>query len=302
LLDWLPAAGAVEWAGDPLLVGSIEPVLPSRGFGTDATFSTDAAYTVATTVMGTAWDMLDPAGRETNDKLDQALGPLPDPLKGMDVLSQGQIPEPAVEPELGSLNWIKKELAPAGDWEKSDEDFFGDPFPEGYSVNRKFGAPEHMAEFVDLSTTVLSILLPEAAILKASRSTEAIGGLGDAALRRSASRAGGLSDLASPMTKAHVKAIAERGGVGLKGVELRIVRDPELVGSGVCGEATTKRITLYPDAFWDDEQLLRTIGHERTHVAQIDLYGEPIMWTQEEWDLYEEAAYGSEQAFVDFFN
>ncbi len=36
-----------------------------------------------------------------------------------------------------------------------------------------------------------------------------------------------------------------------------------------------ERITLYPDAFEDEEQLLRTIVHELVHIRQVRAGGAP---------------------------
>ena len=76
------------------------------------------------------------------------------------------------------------------------------------------------------------------------------------------------------MQMRHVKKIAEEAGVGLQGVKVKIVRDPELIGKNVFGYAHPggKRIDLFPDAFSNKENLVRTLGHERTHAFQYRAY------------------------------
>ena len=86
-----------------------------------------------------------------------------------------------------------------------------------------------------------------------------------------------------------------------RGVKVRIVRDPDLVGSGLVGYTHPggKMIDLYPDAFRSAESLVKTLGHERTHVMQMKIFGTPT--TTAELGLNETAAYGIEGAFWNFF-
>lgn len=51
----------------------------------------------------------------------------------------------------------------------------------------------------------------------------------------------------------------------------------ELIGTGYTGHAWPDgaRVTLYPDAFENNEQLLRTIVHELVHVRQVRGGGAP---------------------------
>ncbi len=111
---------------------------------------------------------------------------------------------------------------------------------------------------------------------------------------------GAFSSLEVPMQMRTVKRLAEQAGVGLKGVKLKIVRDPELIGKGLYGHASEKGvITLYPDAFSSTENLVKTLGHERTHLMQFKLFG-PVRGL-EDGMLNERAAYGIEETFWQFF-
>lgn len=97
-----------------------------------------------------------------------------------------------------------------------------------------------------------------------------------------------------------VRQIAEKAGVGLRGVKIRIVRDADLVGRGIFGHASPKgTITLYPDAFRNTEALVRTLGHERTHLMQFKIFGQAR--DVAEGVLNERAAFGIEDAFWMFF-
>ena len=79
------------------------------------------------------------------------------------------------------------------------------------------------------------------------------------------------------MTGEHIKMIREDGGIDYSGIKIKIVDDPELVGSGFWGipHPDGQVVELYPDAFKNRETLVKTLGHERTHVIQITLYGSP---------------------------
>ncbi|WP_280923527.1 RHS repeat-associated core domain-containing protein, partial [Streptomyces palmae] len=120
-------------------------------------------------------------------------------------------------------------------------------------------------------------------------------------LERRTTNTGPFADLQVPMQKRYVKRIAEQAGVGLDGVTVKINRDVDLIGRDLYGHTTPGRvITLYPDAFSSVENLVKTIGHERMHVMQIDLYGRPKDLTQE--GAWERAAYDSEDQFWNFYN
>jgi hypothetical protein len=48
---------------------------------------------------------------------------------------------------------------------------------------------------------------------------------------------------------------------------------------------------LYPNAFRSEEELVKTLGHERTHVRQVKTHGYP---TEAERQVYEDAAKATE--------
>jgi len=119
-------------------------------------------------------------------------------------------------------------------------------------------------------------------------------------LFRRSKNIGAFKDLAVPMQLKEVEAIASEAGIGLEGIKVRIVRDPELVGKGLYGWADPKGkvIELYPDAFTDTENLVKTLGHERTHIYQTKTFGPPDVDTIMD---YENGAYGSEESWWQYY-
>jgi len=108
-----------------------------------------------------------------------------------------------------------------------------------------------------------------------------------------------FTSLEVPMQLRSVKSIASDAGVGLQGVKLRIVRDPSLLGRGMFGYAHKRSITLFPDAFRNHETLVKTLGHERTHIFQFSLYGRSSSSSQAA--AWESAAYEIENTFLKFY-
>ncbi|MDQ3575699.1 MAG: hypothetical protein M3404_12425, partial [Actinomycetota bacterium] len=73
------------------------------------------------------------------------------------------------------------------------------------------------------------------------------------------------------------------------------------IGSGFYGHtpASGRSIDLYPDAFTNHEQLVRTLGHERMHVYQMRTFGPP--GDSKVGNMYEAAARGSEDDWWSYF-
>jgi|GEM_PF-1057772 len=121
-------------------------------------------------------------------------------------------------------------------------------------------------------------------------------------LYRRTANVGEFSHLEVPMQLREVKRLAEQAGIGLDGVKIKIIRDPDMIRLPHAGWANPngKEIQLYPNAFMNEEQLVKTLAHERTHIFQVRLYGEakdiPML------DKFEEGAYGVENTFWDYFN
>ncbi|MGW7312722.1 ricin-type beta-trefoil lectin domain protein [Streptomyces sp. NPDC054865] len=122
------------------------------------------------------------------------------------------------------------------------------------------------------------------------------------ALARGGNNGAEFSGLALSMNRKTVKQYAERGGVGLAGTKWKIVPDAESLKLPAFYGTTnpdTKVMYFYPRAFESEESLVKTIGHERTHVMQLDLYG-PAQDTVRN-DMYEKTAWDIEPAFWNYF-
>ncbi|MEU5810564.1 RHS repeat-associated core domain-containing protein [Streptomyces sp. NPDC047718] len=130
----------------------------------------------------------------------------------------------------------------------------------------------------------------------------AAGRFSQLALFRRGANIGEFSGLPLPMQRRTVKQYAELGGASLSGIKWSINRQPELIGKDLYGHTntTTKHITFYPDAFSSQENLVKTIGHERTHVMQLELYG-PGASDTVGGRGYEDTAYAIEPSFWQYF-
>ena len=67
-------------------------------------------------------------------------------------------------------------------------------------------------------------------------------------------------------------------GIGLDGIKIKIRRDPEMLDPNfpfVGNTPDAKTIELYPKAFTNKEELIKTLGHERIHVYQRKVFGTP---------------------------
>ena len=109
-------------------------------------------------------------------------------------------------------------------------------------------------------------------------------------LLRKVENTGAFSGLSERMSLRHVRNVAREAGIGLDGVKVKIMRDPDLIGSGFMGHTPDARnIHLYPDTFSSRTALRQTLGHERTHVYQLRTFGQAK--SSEELAAYERAAY-----------
>ena len=115
------------------------------------------------------------------------------------------------------------------------------------------------------------------------------------AMFRKSKNTGYFEGIKEPMQMRYVRKVAEFAGIDLKGIEIDIIRDYNIIGTGFCGYTykNGRKIQLYPDAFLSRENLVKTLGHERIHCEQIKLFGQPR--NNEELTQYERAARFSEE-------
>ena len=115
-------------------------------------------------------------------------------------------------------------------------------------------------------------------------------------IQRKDSNLGVFSNLKVPMQKRKVKEIAQQYGVDISGLTIKIQRSEKLLSLPITGSTDYKnigRIDLFPNAFMDEEQLVRTLIHEKCHVNQLKKYG--LQYVQEHLDDMEKEAYALEE-------
>lgn len=97
------------------------------------------------------------------------------------------------------------------------------------------------------------------------------------------------------MTMASVRDVASRYSIDLRGIRIEIKKSV----SGLYGSTpSATHINLYRDAFYDNEQLARTLAHERFHVDQIKR-GAPIPTDEATLKAWEDEAYAHEDGWWD---
>ncbi len=106
-------------------------------------------------------------------------------------------------------------------------------------------------------------------------------------------------------TSQTVDSIAQRAGIGLDGVKVHIldpVADADTIRyldvQGAIARTDELGIQLHPNAFADEETLVRTLAHERTHVYQIRTFSD--YGTGHVGD-FEDGAYAIEDSFWQYF-
>jgi hypothetical protein len=126
------------------------------------------------------------------------------------------------------------------------------------------------------------------------------GAASESGLLRDGAPISGTSGEPVDLSLESVERVAARAGVDLEGIKVSIVDDSELAGRGLYGHTPdVGNITLYPDAFANEETLATTLGHEVTHISQLATLG-PALDTDVA-QAYEGAAYQAEQTYLDHF-
>ncbi|MEV1143460.1 hypothetical protein [Micromonospora sp. NPDC049799] len=98
-----------------------------------------------------------------------------------------------------------------------------------------------------------------------------------------------------PMTMASVRTIAAKYGIDVSDIQFTINNRI----SGVCGMTRPDgSVTLCREAFRSEEDLARTLEHERFHVSELR-DGRPYPTTRSEADAFEDRAYAHEEQWWD---
>ena len=117
-------------------------------------------------------------------------------------------------------------------------------------------------------------------------------------INRKEKNIGVFSQLPIPMQKRTVKDIASRYAVDLSGITVKIQRSEKLLALPLTGATDSKnigRIDLFPNAFTNEETLVRTLIHEKCHVRQLKKYG--AKYAQEHLFEMEKEAYAFEEFY-----
>ena len=80
---------------------------------------------------------------------------------------------------------------------------------------------------------------------------------------------GEFSELKIPMQKKAILKVCKKYNVETSGLRFKIQRDEKMLSMPFYGSTDYDdigRIDLFPNAFTDEEQLIRTIIHEKCHV------------------------------------
>jgi len=115
-------------------------------------------------------------------------------------------------------------------------------------------------------------------------------------IQRKEMNIGAFSNLKILMQKRKVREIAQKYNIDLSGLNIKIQRSEKLLSFPITGSTDYKnigRIDLFPNAFINEEQLVRTLIHEKCHVNQLKKYG--FRYVQEHIDEMEKEAYQIEE-------
>lgn len=120
-------------------------------------------------------------------------------------------------------------------------------------------------------------------------------------LYRKNANSGAFAPLEIPMQKRSVTQICKKYGIDIDGISFKIQRDESFLQLSVSyfGSADPDnigRIDLFPNAFADEEQLVRTTIHEKTHIEQLKKHGKE--YCQKNLAQMEKEAYQAENAYM----
>lgn len=109
---------------------------------------------------------------------------------------------------------------------------------------------------------------------------------------RKTANTGSFAELQIPLQKREVLRLAKQYGVDMRGITVKIQRSEKLLALPLTGSTDYKnigRVDLFPRAFENEEQLMRTLIHEKCHVKQLKKHG--AAYAQKNLDQMERQAY-----------
>lgn len=117
-------------------------------------------------------------------------------------------------------------------------------------------------------------------------------------LERKEQNIGAFSTLTMPMQKREILNICRKYSIDTSGITFKIQRSEKLLALPFYGSTDYNnigRIDLFPSAFSSEEELVKTILHEKCHVLQLKKHGKA--YAQQNLDLMEKQAYRFERLF-----
>lgn len=117
-------------------------------------------------------------------------------------------------------------------------------------------------------------------------------------LDRKEANTGAFKKLEVPMQKRNVLSICKRYSIDTKGITFKIQRSEKMLSLPFYGSTDYNnigRIDLFPNAFLSEEELMKTILHEKCHLKQLKKYGKK--YVQDNLDEMEKQAYRFESIY-----
>lgn len=117
-------------------------------------------------------------------------------------------------------------------------------------------------------------------------------------LERKEQNIGAFSTLTVPMQKREILNICRKYSIDTSGITFKIQRSEKLLALPFYGSTDYNnigRIDLFPSAFSSEDELVKTILHEKCHVLQLKKHGKA--YAQQNLDLMEKQAYRFERLF-----
>lgn len=117
-------------------------------------------------------------------------------------------------------------------------------------------------------------------------------------LERKEQNIGAFSTLTVPMQKREILNICRKYSIDTSGITFKIQRSEKLLALPFYGSTDYNNIggiDLFPSAFSSEEELVKTILHEKCHVLQLKKHGKA--YAQQNLDLMEKQAYRFERLF-----
>ena len=117
-------------------------------------------------------------------------------------------------------------------------------------------------------------------------------------IERREKNTGAFANLEIPMQKRYVLDLCKKYNIDTKGITFKIQRSENLLKLeyyGITDPDNIGRIDLLPNAFTNEDQLIRTVIHEKCHVKQLNKYGKK--YVQDNLADMEKQAYKFEDVF-----